>query len=120
MVKWRVRRGGGTMPRCGEGEGANASKPILVPRTRGRFLERARALVRSAPPCCSPPPRHLELEELVAHEPHDEAGFADGCVAEQHELEVADAVAGHYQGLRVCEKVKKKVPWGGRKEHEVC
>ena len=39
----------------------------------------------------------MELEELVADEADYEAGFADGGVAEEDELEVADG-AGHFLG----------------------
>ncbi len=36
----------------------------------------------------------LELEELVAHEPHHQAALAHGGVAQQHQLEVKHA-PGH-------------------------
>ena len=39
--------------------------------------------------------RFLEFEELVPDEPNDEAGFADGRVAQQDQLEVAYPVSAH-------------------------
>jgi hypothetical protein len=41
----------------------------------------------------------LELEELVAHEPHDETGLAHGRVAQQHQLEMARLSLRHPGGV---------------------